>query len=222
MTAIKAFFTAKKYVGDKLRAGLVAVHVRERRIFFGVTDKTTVQLPTLTGYTYRRLAMFDENGNMADAHSPIATGTIVVGDGVRYASVRTRPYSDDSSAPVGWLNAAGELRSSISYRAASNATRLAIWTSAGAWVGYAWSADHTTGAVSFSAACPSTPHDAAGDSDMLRRGYADGRYYVQLSGGTWDDPLVLNGGGYLWYDGTNIRGKTGAAPTSETDGAIII
>ena len=50
----------------------------------------------------------------------------------------------------------------------------------------------------------------------------DDRYYVQSESGTWDDPLVLNGGGYLWYDGTNIRGKTGAAPTSETDGTIII
>lgn len=38
--------------------------------------------------------------------------------------------------------------------------------------------------------------------------------------GTWQDPLVLGGAGglYIWYSGGVEYRKTGAAPTSATDG----
>ena len=38
------FFTAAEYLGGKLRAGNFAVHTSVKQIYFGITDKTTVEL----------------------------------------------------------------------------------------------------------------------------------------------------------------------------------
>jgi len=40
--------------------------------------------------------------------------------------------------------------------------------------------------------------------------------------GMWDNPMILNSNGYIWNDGTNIRGKVGSIPTSAADGSILI
>jgi hypothetical protein len=46
---------------------------------------------------------------------------------------------------------------------------------------------------------------------------ANGRLFLEA---TWQDPLQL-AGAYLWFDGTNMRGKIGA-PTSAADGSVLL